>query len=71
VSNVKPCGILLVDLKGISYENGFEEKKHCHLKPRILKFFGGSNNTGHWVSKEGLIIKEETMLLKNVNKYTL
>jgi len=22
------------------YENGCEEKKLCHLKPRILKFFG-------------------------------
>ena len=27
-------------LKGKFYENGWEEKKLCHLKPRILKFFG-------------------------------
>ena len=27
-------------LKGKFYENGWEEKNLCHLKPRILKFFG-------------------------------
>ncbi len=27
-------------LKGKLYKNGWEEKKLCHLKPRILKFFG-------------------------------
>ena len=27
-------------LKGKFYENDWEEKKLCHLKPRILKFFG-------------------------------
>jgi len=27
-------------LKGKFYENGWEEKKLCHLKPRILKFVG-------------------------------
>ena len=27
-------------LKGKFYENGWEEKKLCHLKPRILTFFG-------------------------------
>ncbi len=27
-------------LKGKLYENGWEEKKLCHLKPKILKFFG-------------------------------
>ena len=30
----------MVDLEGKFYENDWEEKKLCHLKPRILKFFG-------------------------------
>jgi len=40
VSKVKPCGILLIDLKEKLYKNGWEEKKLCQLKSRILEFFG-------------------------------